>query len=138
MLSDPDNHECIFNLVSLEDEACVTRGGVKELIRQMLSPTRSTTTVWEDVLRTRRGGGARQAVSCNIIKILPVMTKAVVEPQSKWWWKEGLDLHDKVTKFFNYMSVEENGDTHPGFDQLKSEARNWFYIQVLCKRNEET
>ena len=45
---------------------------------------------------------------------------------------------DKTTKFFHRMRVGENREPHPQFERLKSETREWFYTQMLSKRNEET
>ena len=36
------------------------------------------------------------------------------------------------------MRVNENREPHPQFERLKPETRDWFYIQVLGKSNEET
>ena len=54
------------------------------------------------------------------------------------WQKERLEFYDKATKFFHCVRVEEHGEMHPRLDQVKSEARDWFYIQVLSWRNKET
>ena len=47
-------------------------------------------------------------------------------------------MYDKATNLFYYMRVKEIRETHPGLDQLKSESRDWFYIQVLSNGNKET
>ena len=144
-LSDPDNHERIFNLVSSKDETFVMLNCLNNFkgwsVRADRSVDKSHKTHYTCVGRwttnkKRKGNKAgRETHNEYAAGGNQCSDRATCQT---WGWKEGLEVYDKATNLFYYMRVKEIRETHPGLDQLKSESRDWFYIQVLSNGNKET
>ena len=85
----------------------------------------------------RKGKRKRMVMRHKVTKVLQVLTLNVMLEQqtNQGWCKEGLELYNKSSTFFFKMQIGSNKEPHPQFEILKSNARDWFYAQVLNKRN---
>ena len=137
-MSDPNNHEYIFDLVSHKDDAQISKGlwlveSKSTSYNCQAHKTHHTCMQrWTQNNNKKRNEGGIETQSDERDTDDNLNSgRAINQPG---WHSEGLEFYEKRTKFFNMMRVEENEVPHPQFVRLKSETRDWFYTGAKSKK----